>query len=312
MASGQRSRNSRASGSSPTSVIAPTALLAGLIVILIPFPSIQAAGPADKISPHHFQQPCQQCHEVSKGSDNTRAKQFIQDDPTPKVGEIIGDINMACGQANCHSTKLDLSHPVGVKPEGEIPADLPLDRLSQITCITCHDELGRFSQTSDNPFWLRRSPGLEFCASCHHSAPGDAKTRSHWQFTTRAHLIADKKSSLASQLNEANHVNVDSESRNCLSCHENKSNSVVSEQENWGHFTQKATTPSNHPIGMIYQDTARRRGSSLKDPMLINPGIRFVGGRVGCGSCHNLYQNTPNHLALADHNNSLCRNCHDR
>lgn len=48
--------------------------------------------------------------------------------------------------SDCHE---DSSHIVGITPDYKVPADLPLDKNNQITCITCHYVHGQLA--SDKP-----------------------------------------------------------------------------------------------------------------------------------------------------------------
>jgi predicted CXXCH cytochrome family protein len=45
-------------------------------------------------------------------------------------------------------------------------------------------------------------------------------------------------------------------------------------------------------------------------PLTMDARIRFFNGRVGCGSCHNLYNSEKNNLAVPSARGNLCRQCH--
>jgi hypothetical protein len=49
----------------------------------------------------------------------------------------------------CHEAGA-INHPVGVRPEFAVPADLPLDTEGRISCLTCHYVHG--SLRADHPY----------------------------------------------------------------------------------------------------------------------------------------------------------------
>jgi len=246
-------------------------------------------------SPHHFQMPCETCHESVQAPKGPGEK--LNDDfgNQPKVGALFMDINQACAQAGCHEFDLSVSHPLGVKPSGKIPLNMPLDQNSRLTCLSCHDELGRSDETLANPHFLRQPPGRNLCASCHQTIGKTIKEKSHWQFTNRAHLINDKQKLVFSMAVSGDYSitigGIDSESRNCLSCHDDLATIVVGANNTTNQSRRQINIRSNHPIGMVYERSQLNSMSKLRPQMSIDPNIRFVDGRVGCGSCHNLYNN---------------------
>ena len=87
----------------------------------------------------------------------------------PEKLSFHDDIEGVCRR--CHENdhaKSRLSHPVGVRPTMEIPADMPLDRRGQLSCITCHTFHADWRPAvDDNPSLLRRPDGKTFCYYCH-------------------------------------------------------------------------------------------------------------------------------------------------
>ncbi|MCP4709435.1 MAG: hypothetical protein GY869_12480 [Planctomycetes bacterium] len=223
------------------------------------------------------------------------------------------DINRACMQAGCHEFDLEVSHPLGVKPSGKIPANMPLDRHSRLTCLSCHDELGRSDEKFTNPHFLRQPPDRELCASCHRTLGRSIKEKSHWQFTTKAHLRVDNNVSGAifnsSVTNNQNIGGIDPESYNCIRCHDEKA-TVLPDGFNLLGSKQIRQNNANHPIGMNYQNKLAKKRTQFRPQMTMNPNIRFVNGQVGCGSCHNMYGNNPKYLAVRNDRDALCKSCH--
>ena len=67
---------------------------------------------------------------------------------------------------------------------------------------------------------------------------------------------------------------------------------------------------SDHPIGMDYADTARRKSKQYLYPQRDEQRTRLFNGRLGCGSCHSLYAQQDNHLIDSNVNGELCTKCH--
>ena len=260
----------------------------------------------EEIPVHHFQLPCANCHETSY-SDN--------DDQTRTLGPIKGDINQSCSRGNCHNLDRHQSHPVGVRPLGRTPADLPLDSLSRITCLTCHDELDRpidsDSNNQANKYFLRRPSGFQFCASCHLNSGNSITNQSHWQFSTRAHLGSVNPQS-SDEIPDQYNLDIDQESRNCMSCHDEISGVVSHENETYKDRMRNRNLTSDHPIGMNYEYIAQRQMNGFQPPAAVDQRIRFFDGRLGCGSCHSLYNQNPKHLVKENQQGALCRSCHIR
>lgn len=84
---------------------------------------------------------------------------------------------------------------------------------------------------------------------------------------------------------------LDTESQNCLSCHDASVATDVT--------LQVCSEPDcDHPIGVNYV-WASSQNPGLRAPILLNPNIRLVdGGSIGCGTCHVPY-NSADHSALS-------------
>ena len=273
----------------------------GLIILFGPLVRICPGRSAPQDNPHHFQQYCGDCHTLSAKADNNKDQ---------RIGPLHRDINSSCSQGGCHDLRSAINHPVGVRPSGHIPSDMPLNAKGQITCLTCHDELNG-SNSDHLPAFLRRSSGGDLCASCHQGSGDTAKKRSHWQFTTKAHLASNKGKSLSED--SAQRVgDIDLESYTCLGCHDNTSAVVIRDNESTLKQPRRRSEMSDHPIGMSYAIKASRNSSDFNMPLTMNTRIRLFDGRVGCGSCHNLYNNEKKNLAVPSSNGNLCRQCHIR
>lgn len=255
---------------------------------------------------HHFQLPCGNCHNL-RADVNEPGYRSNAD-----VREIKGDINQMCTSSGCHNIDPVLSHPVGIKPGGPVPKDLPLDINSNITCLTCHQETGYSDGTDDSKkYFLRRSISEQLCASCHMNITDIQDRRSHWQFSQRAHLDSIKPKADAPEEEILSFRDIDSESLMCLSCHDEVTVTLPSQYETYGEKKARFNGMADHPIGMEYEDIALAKPGYYFYPQRDQEKIRLFDGRVGCGSCHSLYAKSKSYLVDTLENDVLCIKCHD-
>lgn len=66
---------------------------------------------------------------------------------------------------------------------------------------------------------------------------------------------------------------------------------------------------SSHAVDRPYPSTRRGAGYASVETLQA-AGIRLVGGRVVCISCHDLSRDQPYHLAVANNGSQLCLTCH--
>lgn len=254
------------------------------------------------LSTHHFDLPCNKCH-LSRSNEKTQGQ-------LPNTWELKQDINKSCTLSKCHNFDPMLSHPVGIKPKGPIPKDMPLDNHSNITCLTCHKEPGHSDLGDGIKHLLRRSLGEQLCQSCHMNVRDSLAKQYHWRFSTRAHLITVDKQSFSPYDISQSSGNIDQESRSCLGCHDDINVTIPmrneTPREKWTRWKKMAS----HPIGMDYEYTAlnKPRYNILS---FQGSGIRLFNGKLGCGSCHSLYAETQYHLVADYQDSTLCRKCHD-
>ena len=275
-------------------------------IVLVP-PSVLAEKQSPKETPlHHFQLPCVSCHDPESADPNHPPQE------RDNVGEVKGDINRLCTASGCHNFDSLLNHPVGIKPKTTIPRNMPLDRNSRITCLTCHDKPGSSDNTDEGRERSLHLPqGVKFCSACHTRMGGTLVKQSHWQFSTRAHLIS-KKSRFPEPANfQSFSGNIDPESRSCLSCHDNVTVTIPPQNETTRQKKRRWRKMTDHPIGMEYRSVALRKMNGYKFP-LMGDKIRLFNGRVGCGSCHSLYAQTKNNLIDRYERGVLCRGCHNK
>jgi predicted CXXCH cytochrome family protein len=189
-----------------------------------------------------------------------------------------------------------------------------LDGL-RITCLTCHNQPKSSGLTDDidgSPERRLRIPNeVNLCCSCHRKMPGNLKKQSHWQFSSRAHLgRINLQSSLRS--NSAQAIGgIDTESRMCISCHQDITVTIPGENETTSQKRKRWRSMKDHPIGMEYSRVAMRKVSKYRYPLIHNDRIRLFDDKMGCGSCHSLYSGENGHLIQSNIRSALCFECHD-
>ncbi|MDO8301719.1 MAG: cytochrome c3 family protein [Sedimentisphaerales bacterium] len=265
------------------------------IVAFVFMVTITERGWSEDIPLHHFELACDTCHSVGVSNRG-------------EVGEFKSDISQLCSQSSCHNLDSVLSHPVGVRPTGTIRQGMPLDQDSRVTCLTCH--ITSLSSKKDKMLHVPNEEG--FCAKCHLKMSGNARQRSHWQFSTSAHLgpISPNKrySSNFATVGDID-VDIDKESHSCLSCHDNSISASI-QTVSWSNSARRESM-SDHPIGMSYQEVSMQRVNRYF-PLANTPQIRLFDGRLGCGSCHSLYSQQQKKLVMSNQNDRLCVRCHNK
>jgi predicted CXXCH cytochrome family protein len=277
--------------------------------MFVPLSVFAAKQPQKYTSLHHFQLPCYNCH-IPGSSDSPDQQQ------QRKIAwQVSGDINRQCATPGCHDFDPMLSHPIGVRSQGIVPTDMPLDNDMRITCLTCHDKAESSENSIETGSGSERSlytpQGIKFCVSCHMNMGGTIIKQSHWQFSTSAHLISGKSQFKESANFEQFNGGIDPESLSCLSCHDNITVTIPAQNEITRQKKLRRQNMTDHPIGMEYRDVAMRSLGDYKFPLFSNR-IRLFNGRVGCGSCHSLYSQTNNYLVEPEERGLLCRKCHNK
>jgi predicted CXXCH cytochrome family protein len=291
---------------SPAAVLNLHCRIVGLVMaILLSANAVHAQNHEREVPLHHFQLSCDSCHQPS--SENSVI-------PETGSGDLKDSVNRLCASPDCHDFDPVLSHPLGVTAENAVPASMPLDSNSSITCLTCHS----VPQTSGSANYadlgldrsLRRPSGIQFCAECHMRRGGSRSQQSHWQFSARAHLGSVDTQTQQVQGFEPLTGQIDTESRTCLSCHDDITVTIPSHNETIRQKRARWKRMADHPIGMNYEHVATRQIRRYILP-LTNHRLRLFNGRVGCGSCHSPYSPLDKNLIMRNQRSALCRQCHN-
>lgn len=211
----------------------------------------------------------------------------------------------------CHPTLYDKGymHPVDITPKKvRVPLDFPLSPTGTLTCATCHDvHTDQETPFGEKSFFLRRyEKGKTFCDICHRMT--DKLAAGHETVFREAHF--DSKY-IVNDLS----AEIDSMSRNCISCHDGSLGSAVKiNAGKWRHSSNflEHDEGGMHSIGMKYEDVVNTNKKAMLRPLeSVDKRIRFFeDGKVGCGSCHDPYSTNPKQLIIEATKERLCFACH--
>lgn len=204
---------------------------------------------------------------------------------------FVREIDFLC--SDCHRN-LGLSHPSGMRPAIAIPEVFPLDWAGRMSCATCHNVHG------ETKYLLRSDEaGRGFCYQCHKGTIGK-----HGGSNQPAH--SRSRIDVRGYEMTATGGSIDRLSIDCISCHDSILGSGASATVGsgiWNHGNGVS-----HPIGVSYSKAFNRGGYNHQSKL--NPNLRFFDGKIGCGTCHNIYSKERYNLAMSNDRSGLCLACH--
>ncbi len=252
------------------------------------------------INPHVNRVACGECH--------LRDPARLEADGAREAGTrlFVADIETLC--LRCHEgVRLNMSHPVAVKPDFPIPPDMLLDWKGEITCTTCHF----MHAGSDSPYGrgnsslLRRnSTGRAFCQECHQQGFLSVRALGHSIVRQKAHRRRYTRTGSDRLL----HVS----SRECMTCHDGSvsgdAGTTTQGPGIWRH--QGYSGRSSHPVGVDYYEAMAGNTREYTPVSQLPSSIILPDGRVECVSCHNLYAKNEHLLVISNEGSRLCLTCH--
>lgn len=228
--------------------------------------------------------------------------QFCHIDHEKEPRNLRAPVTDICSECHEQAT-LKSSHPVDVYPTNtSIPPELPV-RGGMITCSTCHDIHGEgLNVFREKTYYLRgSSTGRHFCIYCHKQG---ISMEGHTDVIDVAHM--------GSRFKVTNpYEPLDPISKECISCHGGIVGKAVTFEPGSGVWTHEDAAFS-HPVGINYEESREQRiDSMLKPSSLIDKRINFYEGKIGCGSCHDLYSKGQRTLVMSNKGSRLCTSCHE-
>jgi len=202
--------------------------------------------------------------------------------------QIILTASGSC--TKCHNKiESSFSHPVDMYPYKNtiIPADMPLTER-RVTCLTCH-YVHPVEGDRVSTFIRREVAGRTFCVLCHNN-----DSREH-VLMGKAHLHPDSVK-VSGSLDEITTM--------CIECHE------MGRYFEWGEDMLACRSKLNHPVGVAYQTASNARKGKFCPVVNLSKEINLFGGKIGCGTCHNVYSPIRNLLVMSNQKSNLCTQCH--
>jgi predicted CXXCH cytochrome family protein len=192
---------------------------------------------------------------------------------------------------NCHRNfNVAFSHPTERYPYTStvIPEDMPL-MDGKLTCLTCHYVHPR-KEIAKDTFLRRSTTEIFYCATCHNH-----DKREHTALG-QAHIINDKSQMKGS---------IDIMSKLCIECHEKQLNT-----RGTNFSLQSFPSKVKHPLGKSYMKNVSRKKSVYRSEHMLHSNLNLYDGKIGCGTCHNIFSRTRNLLVIDNDGSRLCLECH--
>jgi len=204
------------------------------------------------------------------------------------------DITSGC--ETCHSELREVqSHPTDIYPTLSIPKDMPLIE-GRLTCITCHYVHPKEKNLSiKKHYFLRRQVrGPFFCGVCH-------------EMNEKGHIILENVHMGSYKITDHT-TRIDRMSLECIECHDRHITEPVDSlgAGKWEHFNKK----QNHPIGVSYEKSSTREIRQFRPASMLSKEIKLFDGKIGCGTCHNIYSKERFMLVVNNRKSMLCLECH--
>jgi predicted CXXCH cytochrome family protein len=208
--------------------------------------------------------------------------------------DLSPDVTSGC--ETCHpgagKTK---SHPTDLYPKLSIPKDMPLIE-GKLTCVTCHIvHPAEDEYFAENNYLLRRQVrGVFFCKVCH-------------KLDGKGHIVFENIHIGTYKVTDSS-TRIDRTSLGCIECHDSQMEASVNGlgAGTWSHINNAF----KHPIGTSYENISSREARNYRPASMINREIKLFDGKIGCGTCHNIYSKENFMLVINNRRSRLCLECH--
>jgi len=201
------------------------------------------------------------------------------------------------GCVGCHEDSIEKKlHPIVVMPRKSIPADMPLVN-GVVTCVTCHFVHPFSIKSKKYTYALLRRPGRGpvFCSACH-------------GIDTKGHILFENAHK-GSYVEIGRNKPLDIYSLQCIECHLERL-TLPKSGMGAGRWEHSPGSKKNHLMGVSYLDAFARNPKDYRSPGSIPPEMRLFDGKIGCGTCHNIYTRAKNMLSVDNKGSRLCLVCH--
>ena len=110
-------------------------------------------------------------------------------------------------------------------------------------------------------------------------------------------------------------IELDVFSTGCIGCHDGMNAPTYNiryKNDPASRYIDIHSVIDSHPIGMDYMAYARYDEGGLKPIEALPSGMAFIGGKVGCLTCHNPLNPERGHLVMSNAKSALCFSCHNK
>ncbi len=223
---------------------------------------------------HDFnQEDCITCH-IDEKNDPANIKRAVTD---------------SC--SGCHmNVNMAFNHPTERYPYAStvVPDDMPL-MDGKLTCLTCHYVHPRKGIVNDT--FARRSIADSFyCITCHNNDKREHTAAGKAHFNLNTSLM---------------NMSIDMMSKLCIECHNRK----ISESKTYFGLG-RCDSKVNHPVGISYTINNSRKTGEFRPETALHNNVNLYNGKMGCGTCHNIYSQFRYLLVIDNDKSRLCLECH--
>ena len=130
-----------------------------------------------------------------------------------------------------------------------------------------------------------------FCSACH-------------GFDEKGHILFENSHQGSYQVTDRNGT-LDEYTLQCVECHDRHLKNPVG-AGSWRHFSARL----NHPVGVSYMNVSAKMPGQYNPSVTLPKEIRLFNGKIGCGTCHNIYSKERYKLSMNNVGSRLCMECH--
>ena len=139
-------------------------------------------------------------------------------------------------------------------------------------------------------------------AACEYTAIMNADDDERITFSMKVNKMTERHGGISFDQRDNE---LDELSAGCISCHDGS----LGKGGNVRMKSGDSSVSDSHPIGIDYNSISYRK-HGYRNIHNVRTEIKFVDGRLGCLSCHDLNNKEKSHLAAPLKGSALCFSCH--
>lgn len=139
-------------------------------------------------------------------------------------------------------------------------------------------------------------------AVCEYTNIMDADDNERINYTMKVNKLSERNGGIRFDQRENA---LDVISAGCMACHDG----TLGKGGNVKLHGENSAISGSHPVGTDYNNISYRK-SGYRNIHNVRTSIKFVDGRLGCLSCHDLQNKEKSHLVASMESSKLCFECH--